>query len=150
MGSSLVPALYAVELKTNKISKLAGSEGMIDPAWSPDGYYLAAVRADLDKLMLFDFDKRQWSQVAQGTLLTGLAWSRDGKNLYFPDLLDKGAPVYRLNMSDRHRERVTGCEKVLQAGAFRCALMDLAPDDSLLLQLLRHWADIYALDLDLP
>ncbi len=53
-------------------------------------------------------------------------------------------------MSDRHRERVTGCEKVLQAGAFRCALMDLAPDDSLLLQLLRHWADIYALDLDLP
>jgi DNA-binding winged helix-turn-helix (wHTH) protein/Tol biopolymer transport system component len=148
--AAAVAALYVVELKTNKVSKLVGSERLVDPALSPDGRYLAAVATDFDKLMLFDFDTRQWAQVAQGTLLTGMSWSRDGKDLYFQDLIEVGQPVYRLCPSDHHRERVTGCEKLLQAEVFRCGLAGLAPDDSLLLQLRRGWADIYALDLDLP
>ena len=145
-----VDALYVIELKTDKVSKLVGSEGLVDPAWSPDGRYLAAVAADFGKLMLFDFDTRQWAHVAQGTLLTGLAWSRDGKSLYFQDLLEAHQPVYRLNMSGRKREQVPGCEKVLEAGFVRCALVGLDTNDSPLLQLMRGWADIYALDLELP
>jgi len=137
-----VAALYVIELKTNKVSKFACSEGMVDPSWSPDGHYLAAITADFDKLMPFDFARRQWAPVAQGTLLKGVAWPRDGKTLYFQDLLDKGAPVDRLNISGRNRAKVPGCGRVLEAGFVRCTLMGLDTNDSPLLQLTRSWADV--------
>jgi len=59
-------------------------------------------------------------------------------------------PVYRFNVSCRKREQVPGCEKVLAGWFVRCALVGLDTNDSPLVQLMRGWADIYALDLDLP
>lgn len=147
---SSAEALYMINLKTNEVSKLAGSEGFLDPRWSPEGRYIAALSNNQSKLMLFDMHTQQWTQLAQGTLLTSLVWSRDGRALHFQDLAEAEQPVYRLGTSDHKRERVTGCEKLLRAGVFRCALVELAADGSPLLQLTRSWADIYALDLDLP
>jgi hypothetical protein len=76
--------------------------------------------------------------------------SQDGKDLYYQDLLEAGEPVYRLRLADDHRERVTRCESLLRAGAFRCALKALDSDNSPVLQLMGWFTDIYALDLDLP
>ncbi len=143
-------ALYTINLKTNEVSELPGSEGFIASRWSLDGRYIAALGKKQSKLMLFDLQTQRWTQVAQGSLLTGLVWARNGKTLYFQDLVEAGQPVYRLRTSDYKRERVTGCEKLLQAGVLRCGLVELAPDGSLVVQLIRSLADIYALDLDLP
>jgi WD40 repeat protein len=143
-------ALYVVDSKTNQVSKLPGSEGLAEPRWSPDGRTIAARTDDQHKLMLFDFESRHWTAAATGTLLSGLNWSQDGKDLYYQDLLESGQPVYRLRLADCRRERVTGCESLLGAGAFRCALKALDSDNSPVLQLMRRFTDIYALDLDLP
>ena len=148
--ASRANALYVVDLKTNQVSEVPGSEGLIFPRWSPAGRMIAAVTEDSHKLMLFDFKTRQWTPVAIGAFLTDQYWSRDGKELYFQDRLEADQPVYRLRLADRRRERVTGCEKLLRSGAFRCALLGLDLDNSPLLQVLRHLTDIYALDLDLP
>jgi len=143
-------ALYFVDLKTDQVSEVPGSEGLTEPRWSPRGRTLAALTADQKKLMLFDFDTRLWTLAATGTLFTGLNWSRDGKELYYQDLLEAGDPVYRMRLRDRRRERVTGCEDLLRSGVFRCALETLDPDGAPVLQVLRGFDDIYALDLDLP
>jgi DNA-binding winged helix-turn-helix (wHTH) protein/Tol biopolymer transport system component len=143
-------ALYVVNLKTSQVSEVPGSEGLIVPRWSPAGQSIAAVTEDNHKLMLFDFKTRQWTPVATGTLLTGGTWSRDGEYLYFQDIQEADEPVYRLRAGGHQRERVTGCEKLLRSGAFRCALLGLDLDNSPLLHVLRRFTDIYALDLDLP
>lgn len=143
-------ALDVVDLKSQHVSELPGSEGMIVPRWSPTGQTIAALTDRSNKLMLFDLKTRQWTPVATGTSLTGLVWSRDGNDLYFQDRLEIDEPVYRFRLRDHGSERVTGCGELLRSGAFRCALVGLDPDDSPVLQVLRHLTDIYALDLDLP
>jgi len=69
-GSSAVAptphALYTINLKTNEVSELPGSEGFIDPRWSPNGRYVAALGDTQRKLLLFDLQTQRWTQVAQG------------------------------------------------------------------------------------
>jgi DNA-binding winged helix-turn-helix (wHTH) protein/Tol biopolymer transport system component len=147
---SRTDALYRIDLETNEVIKLAGSEGFIAARWSPNGRYIAAITNKQDKLMLFDFRARQWAQEAQGTFLTSLNWSRDGKDLYFQDILGAQQPVYRLRVSSLRQKRVPACEMLPTTGVLRCGFVGLAPGDTPVLQLFRHYADIYALDLDLP
>ena len=58
-------AIYVLDLKTRKASKLPGSDGLYSPRWSPDGRYVAAIPLDSLKLMLFDFTSQKWTGVGQ-------------------------------------------------------------------------------------
>jgi eukaryotic-like serine/threonine-protein kinase len=75
-----------VDLKTRRVSPLAGSEGLFSPRWSPDGRYLAALAGNSLKLLFFDFKERKWS--APITENAGIGFptrSRDSKYLYFDE-----------------------------------------------------------------
>ncbi len=112
---------------------------------------MAAMAEDYHRLMLFDVRAKKWTQLSPGVLLNGaLKWSRDGTFLYFQDLLAPNQAVYRVRLRDRKREEVVNFESYIRAGVPRCAFVDLAPDGSLIVSLLRNHADIYALDLDIP
>ena len=55
-------AIYILDVKTRKVSKLPGSDGLYSPRWSPNGRYVAAIPLDSLKLMLFDLRARNgWS-----------------------------------------------------------------------------------------
>jgi len=143
--------IQVLDLSTNGVSLLPGSLGMRSPAWSPDGRFIAAVTENLDRLMLFDVRTRQWTPLAQATLLNGgLAWAKDGNSLYYQDLLAAKEPVYHLRLSDRKREVLASFELLLRGGVQRIFFLGLAPDGSLVLSLDRNTADIYALDVDFP
>ncbi|MGO9085650.1 MAG: winged helix-turn-helix domain-containing protein [Candidatus Sulfotelmatobacter sp.] len=143
--------IQVLDLSTNRLSLLPGSLGMRSPAWSPDGRFIAAVTENLDKLMLFDLQTRQWTPLAQATLLNGqLAWAKDGNSLYYQDLLAANEPVYSLRLSDRKREVMESFESLLRGGVQRVFFVGLAPDNSLVLSLDRNTADIYALEVDFP
>jgi len=137
-----------LDLSTNQSSTLAGSQGMRAPSWSPDGRFIAAITEDYHKLMLFDGHSGKWIELSEGTSLTSsLGWSRDGAFLYFQDLLAPNEAVNRIRIRDRKREEVANFENFIRSGVPRCAFIDLAPDGSLIVSLLRNHADIYALDL---
>ena len=138
------------DFSANRAWFLSGSEGTRAPAWSPDGRFIAATTIDQDKAMLFDFRSRQWSELAQGRLISGLAWSRDGKSLYFQDLAEPNQPVYRLGLKDHKRQLVASFETLLHTGIQRCGFIGLTPEGALTLAVLRNHADIYALDLSIP
>jgi Tol biopolymer transport system component/DNA-binding winged helix-turn-helix (wHTH) protein len=142
--------IYVLNLKTRQTTKVPGSDGLMYARWSFDGRYLAALPEDQKKVMLFDFRGHTWKEIAHGTLLTQLAWSRDAKCLYFQDLLDEGEPLYRVRVTDAKVERVMSFESMLQAGAIRCAFAGLTADGRPLVLVTRGGGDIYGLDLELP
>lgn len=144
-------SIWILNLATNQVSRLPRSEGMRNPAWSPDGRFIAADAEEDHKLMLFDVRTQHWSQLAEGTLLNGImSWSPDGKCLYFQDILGNNESLYRVCMSDRKPQLAVSFEPLLRGGVHRAAFNGFAPDGSVVVSVERGGHDIYALDLDLP
>lgn len=143
--------IQILDLSTNRLSLLPGSLGLRAPAWSPDGRFIAAVTENLDKLMLLNLRTRQWTPLAEATVLNGqLAWAKDGNSLYYQDLLAANEPIYRFRLSDHKREVMESFESLLRGGVQRVFFIGFAPDDSPVLSLDRNTADIYALEVDFP
>ena len=74
--------LSVIDVRTRKVAVVPESTGLSFPRWSPDGRYLAAVRDNDQAIMLFDFEKQQWSKAADGKSWFP-TWSPDGIYLYF-------------------------------------------------------------------
>jgi Tol biopolymer transport system component/DNA-binding winged helix-turn-helix (wHTH) protein len=149
-ASSPPSAIQLLDLASNKISSIQGSEGMFSPRWSPNGRYLVAISADSERLMLFDWATRKWSTLSNQTIGYP-TWSRDSKFVYFDDTSFTAEPAfYRVRISDRRLETVMGLKKIRQFSTewpFG-AWTGLAPDDSPLLQRDIGTQEIYALDLE--
>jgi Tol biopolymer transport system component/DNA-binding winged helix-turn-helix (wHTH) protein len=143
-------ALYLVNLRTGDATKLPGSDGFIGPRWSPDGKRIAATNDSNDTVMIYDLEKRQWTKTGSGTYLSALAWSRDGRYLYYQDVLGKDEPLYRIRMADLTRGTIFNFHEVLSGNVFRCGFIGLDPMDSPIVTLSLSDSDVYAIDLDLP
>ena len=143
--------IFTLDLKTLKATRVPGSDGLMKPRPSFGGRYLAALTEDQTKVMLFDFKTHDWKQIgANGKLFYYLEGTRDGKYLYFQDLLESGQPLYRIRAGDWKLERVMSFDSLLRTGVLRCRFMGLTPDGSPMILATRGGGDVYALDLDLP
>ncbi len=144
-------AFYLLNLKTNQVSRLPGSEGLLFPGWSPDGRYISAVTVGRDRLMLFDFTSRKWEELAKTTANFPI-WSRDGRYVYFQGVAPAGtqgatpAAIYRVSITDRKVEQVVSLKDFETV----VALWGLAPDDSPLVVRDVGTEEIYALDWQAP
>lgn len=143
-----VGGIFILDLKTNQISKVAGSEGMYTPRWSPDGRYINAQTSDSLKQTLFDFKTRSWQELTSGVNIGFPNWSRDGKYVYYDAGVGDQAGFYRVRISDHEVERVVGLKDIRRTGLYFWG--GLAGDDSPLLLRDTGTQEIYALDVDLP
>jgi Tol biopolymer transport system component len=101
-------SINMLDLKAHRITKVAGSDGLFSPRWSPDGRYLVALSVDFTKVMLFDFKTQQWSTwftEPAGSVSYPL-WSSDSKFLYFDDMVTDEETIRRVNLGEDHAERV--------------------------------------------
>ena len=98
-------------------------------------------------VMLFDFQTRKWSQLAQ-VRAAFLNWSRDGKYVYFSRWLDHRAAM-TVRMSDGKVEQVMDLAEITATGNIG-PWLGFAPDDSPLLLKDTGTQDIYALDWEEP
>lgn len=142
-------AIELLDLKTNKVTELPGSQDLWVPAWSPDGKYLVAVASDYHLLKLYDFTTGKWSSLPQGPSHGNVGnsyFSHDSKYVYFED--DNDETLYRVRLPIGQPERVASFKGLRQpAMPYWDRWWGLTPDDSLLaVRDLGTW-EIYAFDI---
>jgi Tol biopolymer transport system component len=118
-------AVHLLNLKTQRVETLPGSEGFFSPNWSPDGRYVGAMASDGQRIMLFDFKSRAWTELANGSGL--LKWSPDGQYLYYLRYGPESA-VMRVRISDRQVEEAASLKGVRQAGRLAGLEFGMTPD----------------------
>jgi len=125
------------------------SGSLFSPRCSPDGRYIAALSADSTKLMLYDIEKKSWTQLAVSKF--GFEnWSRDGKFLYAEDYADKTDDLVRVNVANGKVERLFSLKDVTRGFDPWEFWIGLAPDDSALLMRDKSTQEIYSLDVRFP
>jgi Tol biopolymer transport system component/DNA-binding winged helix-turn-helix (wHTH) protein len=98
-----------LNLQTKLSTTLPGSQGIWSPRWSPDGKYLVALAGfQQPKLMLFNFARNAWLELASGGYFGWPCWSRDSKFVYaFRDSSFRHSiSVVRFAMSDHKIEEI--------------------------------------------
>jgi len=141
--------LRLIDLRTNQVSVVPGSQGLASPRWSPDGRYLAAVAEDTGRIVIFDFKAQKWTNLTNVSVGYP-SWSRDSRYIYFDSNSDDKPAFYRVHISDRALDRVASLKGLRRAwGAFD-PWSGLAPDDSPLVLRDAGTQEIYALDWQTP
>jgi len=141
-----------LDLRTNQLSQLPGSDGLTGPAYSPDGKYVAAVDPAAGKLMLFEVHTQHWSELARAASLDFPPyWSRDGRYIYAQAVFGGvDQPLLRVRLRD-HQVEVVATRNQFRRGDIKTfSLAGLTPDDSPLASILRSEDEIYAIDVDFP
>jgi Tol biopolymer transport system component len=142
-------AIRLLNLASNQISTVPGSEGLFSPRWSPDGHHLAAQSADSTKLLLYDFDTRKWQDLANVNAAY-FSWSHDGQYIYLTTSA-REPEFERISVRNEHRmERLASLKDVRLFNGTFGAWTGIAPDDSLLILRDTSPDEIYALDVQLP
>jgi serine/threonine protein kinase/Tol biopolymer transport system component len=143
------PNIHMVDLKTSEVSGVPGSENLFSPRVSPDGRYVAALSSDSTKMMLYDLEKRSWSQLAQ-SLFAFENWSHDGKHLYAEDYSDNIDDLVRISVPDGKVEHLFSLKEIPRGFDPWEFWVGLAHDDSALLMRDRSTQEIYSLDVRFP
>jgi Tol biopolymer transport system component len=133
--------LHRLDLKTDTVSSLPGSDDLFDPHCSPDGHFIAGRMGFRVKLMLYDVTRRKQTEIFDEYILWP-AWSREGESLFFHVMHPEPA-WYRFRLSDRKVESVVSLKKISVA-----ADSWLAPgvNDALITTRDTGTKEIYALD----
>ena len=139
-----------VDLETNKVTELEGSEGLFSPHWSLDGRFVAASSLDQQKLMLYDFSTRTWRERVSASADHGLhidsaQWSPDSRYIYYNNSTQ--AAVMRVSPGTEDPVAVLNL-KTVDPNASYCAFVDTTSDGSLTIHCWFDGGDIYRLKLE--
>jgi DNA-binding winged helix-turn-helix (wHTH) protein/Tol biopolymer transport system component len=123
-----------VDLRTQKSTTVAGSEGMWSSRWSPDGKYLVALKGDPksdsdNRIMLYSFSSQTWQELASGANIGWPSWSHDGKSVF----AQADDWLIRIDVASHKRENVASLHG-FRSTAYALDRWDggwygLAPDD---------------------
>jgi Tol biopolymer transport system component len=147
-GSSKEIAIYILDPATKEVSKVPGSDGFYAPRWSPDGKYLAAMTADSQKLVLYDFATQKWTDwVKEPGSIVLPTWSKSGKYVYYGNRSSENAGYRRVKLGEHRSELVVDLKNLAQLDP---GWSGIDPSDTPLFVRNLSTDEIYALDLDLP
>jgi|SRR5215469_610348 len=136
--------IQVLNLPTQQLSKIPGSEGMRWPRWSPDNKYISAL-SDKDQLLLFDLKAQTWTKLVSN--VWNQVWSKDAQTIFFIGSQPEPG-VFRVSLTDKRVTRVTGLDGVHVSDTIGQPLF-LTPQDELLVRTQSDLqTEIYALFLD--
>jgi Tol biopolymer transport system component/DNA-binding winged helix-turn-helix (wHTH) protein len=147
MDSGKDKAIYSLNLGTDQVTEIPGSEGFFSPRLSPDGRYIAAMPLNQRALMLYDRTTQRWTTMT----VHGVGdptWSRDSRFVYFQDFLEAGKPIYRIAVPAGKPEPVATIENLRPIAATDYRLIGLAPGDLPVVTATTPAANLYSVDLN--
>jgi Tol biopolymer transport system component len=144
------PSIRLLDLESGKLTQLAGSERLLQPRWSADGRYIAALNPAKKQVWLYDCQLQKWLVLADANFPSALRWSPGGDALYFQDTDEVEQSVFRVPMAMREMERVPRFGDLLSFGATRCIFTGVSPDKSVYVSVDHGGVDAYSVDLKLP
>jgi Tol biopolymer transport system component/DNA-binding winged helix-turn-helix (wHTH) protein len=144
------PDIRILDLETSKLTKLIGSEGLIEPRWSADGRYIAALNPKKKQVFVYDCRLKQWSVLSEANFPATLRWSPSGDALYYQDVDEVEESIFRVPMATRETERVVRLGDLLSSGAARCMFTGLSPDGSVYVTVDHGDVDVYSVDVKTP
>jgi len=146
--SGTVTSIFVLDIRTQAVSVLPDSQGLLSPRWSPDGRYVAATTMDSQKLLLFDTQAKKWNEMAH--IGVGyLCWSKDSKYLYF-DTFGAQPSINRIGVHEHVPEKVVSLEGLRRTWGPFGPWFGLGPDDSLLATRDIGSQEVYALQWPIP
>ncbi len=132
-------------------TQLPGSDRMFSSRVSRDGRYVAAFSHGQNKVMLYDFQTKRWTELGQAG--GSIEWSRGSRSVYVTLLQRDQAgeavgfsEVVRIGVPDGKIEHVLDLRDMSLVGPWH-GWINLLADDSLLLMVERSTHEIYRLDL---
>ena len=139
--------IQILDLATETVVELEGSDGLLGPRWSPDGRYLATYSEG--SLRLFDLTTGHVDELLKtDSPLAGGSWAADGESVYFhhPFYLPGKNFVYNVNIRDKAVEKAAAIGDMRVVWGIFGMWSGVTPDGSpiLLRDLSIH--HIYALD----
>jgi serine/threonine protein kinase/dipeptidyl aminopeptidase/acylaminoacyl peptidase len=143
------PNIHTVDVKTSQVSDVPDSENLFSPRCSQDGRYVAALSADSTKLMLYEVEKKKWSQLAESRFAFE-NWSHDGKYIYAEDYPAKSDDIVRVSAANGKMDRLFSLKEIPRGFDPWEFWVGLAPDDSPLLMRDKSTQEIYSLDVRFP
>jgi len=143
--------IMLLDLKTRAVTKVAGSDGICCPRWSPDGRWVIALSADNQKLLLLDMSTQKWRQLADKIGTIGyMTWSQDSKHVGFDTSFTVDPAFFRVSPAGGQVARVVSLNNIRRFFPQWGEWSGLAPDGSPLLVRDISTQEIYALDWKLP
>jgi serine/threonine protein kinase/Tol biopolymer transport system component len=144
--------LYLLDLKTSQVSRIAGSEGLYSPRWSPDARHVATLDFDSKKLILFDLLTHKQEELVSSKGGMGFpCWSHDGKYVYVEaDITPENGGIFRVRISDHKLERAVSDKELGRFGGVSGTWHGLTPDDALLIMRDHSTTEVYALEWEAP
>lgn len=133
--------IQILNLQTQQVSVVPGSDGLNWPRWSPDGQYISAL-TDRNQLLLFDFKTQKWSELIND--ITCQIWSRDGTSIYF--VRPKTDPgIFRVTLRGKKLTKIASLQNVRVSDTVGPPLSLTPKNEPLLLQQVGLETEIYAL-----
>ena len=148
-SSGMFNKIKIVDLKSLQVATLPDAEDLVLPVASQDGRYIAASSMDGQRLILFDFSTRKWSELLKMNV-GSTNWSSDSKYIYFDTGLSENPAFYRVRVADRKLEHLADLKRFRRAVFAGFPWSGVTPDGSPLLLRDVSSQEVYALDFEEP
>ena len=142
--------LKVVDVNTLQVTPLPAPQEIFLPVASPDGRYIAASSADGQKVMLFDFRNRLWSELLKTEAGGPITWSPDSKYIYIDHGIGEHLAFYRFRLADRKLERIAELKGFRRAVYWAFPWSGITPDGAPILLRDLSTQEVYALDFEAP
>jgi Tol biopolymer transport system component/DNA-binding winged helix-turn-helix (wHTH) protein len=139
--------LQILDLGTQRLEVVPGSDGVFSPRWSPDGRYIAALSLDQRRLLLFNTETRTWKTIAD-TSVADPVWSSDSRAIYIHAFMAETQPIYRVSIPDGHLDPIASLANFRTGDTADYFFSGITPDNTPLVRSRSSTGNLYSLDLD--
>jgi len=136
--------LQQIDLNTGEQTMISGSEGLSTARWSPDGHFIAALRADRHEVWLRDLRSATWRKLADGANGNDLTWSPDSRTVYASRPNGDRPEVIRISVHNGKVEPVVDLSDFSKLSGRIDTWFAVTPDDSILFLRVVSGHDIFA------